>query len=43
MEILLSLLVDNSNNLKNESRSANFYEHICIVLAVLEPKDLETL
>ena len=43
MEILLASLVKKSNNLQNESRSSNFYDHICVVLAVLEPKDLETL
>lgn len=43
MEILLASLVKKSNTLQNESRSANFYEHICVVLAVLEPRDLEAL
>ena len=43
MDYLLTSMFDKSKDPKNESRYSEVIDHVCIVLAVLEPRDLEVL
>ena len=43
MDYLLTSMFDKSKDSKNESRYSEVIDHVCVVLAVLEPRGLEVL
>ena len=43
MDYLLTSMFDKRKEPKNESRYSEVIDHVCIVLAILEPRDLEVL